>query len=52
MFQVFYKMVENQFQSKICLFCFDNETEYSNEYLGNFYEEKCILPQSTYRDTP
>lgn len=51
-FQVFFKMVENQFQSKICLFCYDNGKEYFNEYLGNFFEEKGILHQSTYRDTP
>ena len=52
MFQVFYKMVENQFQSKICLFQFDNGKEYFNEHLRNFFfEEKGILHRSTCRDT-
>ena len=48
MFQVFFKMVKNQFQ----LFRSDNGKEYFNEHLGNFFEEKGILHQSTCRDTP
>ena len=36
----------------MCLFCFDNGKEYFNEHLGNFFEEKGILHQSTCPDTP
>lgn len=39
-FQDFYKMVDNQFHSKISIFRSDNGKEYFNEYLGNFLKEK------------
>ena len=51
-FKNFYNMVENQFQTKISFFHFDNGTEYFNHCLENFFKEKGIQHQSTCRDTP
>ena len=45
-------MVENQFQTKICILHTDNGTEYFNEHLGIFLKNKGIHHQSTCRDTP
>ena len=39
-FNEFFKMVENQFQLKNCLFHSDNGKEYFNEYLGNVLKKK------------
>ncbi|XP_060964985.1 retrovirus-related Pol polyprotein from transposon RE2 [Cannabis sativa] len=51
-FTDFYKMIENQFQTKISILRTDNGTEYFNHILGNFLKEKGILHQSTCPDTP
>ena len=48
----FYKMVENQFQTKISILHTDNGKEYFNKYLGHFLCEKGIQHQSTCIDTP
>ena len=46
--QNFYTMVENQFQTKIRILRSNNETEYFNQVLGNFLQEKGIQHQSTF----
>ena len=51
-FKEFYKMIENQFQTKISILRFDNETKYFNKVLETFLNEKEILHQSSYFDTP
>ena len=51
LFQDFYSMVENQFQTKISIIRSDNGTEFYNDCLGDFLLEKGILHQSTCRDT-
>lgn len=33
-------MVENQFQTKISIFCIDNGTEYFNTCLGDFLKKR------------
>ena len=52
LFQDFYSMVENQFQTKISILWSDNGIEFYNDCLGDFLLEKGILHQSTCRDTP
>jgi len=52
LFKLFYNMVENQFQTKIGILHSDNGTEYFNQCLRNFLEEKGIQHQSTCSDTP
>ena len=37
LFQDFYSMVENQFQTKISILWSDNGTEFYNDYLGDFF---------------
>ena len=39
-FQNFYNMIENQFQTKVSILRFDNGTEYYNSILGRFFEKK------------
>ena len=51
LFQDFYSMVENQFQTKINIRRSDNGTKFYNDCLGDFLLEKGILHQSTCRDT-
>ena len=51
LFKDFYKMIKNQFQTKIIILHYDNGTEYFNEYMENFLKEKVIQHQSTCRDT-
>ena len=50
-FKEFYKMIENQFQTKISILRFDNGTEYFNKVLETFSNEKGILHQSSCSDT-
>ena len=42
-FQDIYKMIDNQFHSKISIFRADNGKEYFNEYLGNFLGKKVFF---------
>ena len=51
-FKNFYKLIENQFQTKISILRTDNGKEYFNQYLGEFLTEKGIQHQSTCQDTP
>ena len=51
-FKEFYKMIENQFQTKISILRFDNGIEYFNKFLETFSNEKGILHQSSCSDTP
>ena len=51
-FQQFYSMIENQFQTKIKILRTDNGTEYFNQYLEKILNEKGVLHQSTCRDSP
>ena len=51
-FQNFYYMIENQFNTKISILHSDNGTEYFNEILGGFLKEKGIFHQSTCVNTP
>ena len=51
-FKDFYKLIENQFQTKISILHTDNGKEYFNQYLGDFLIEKGIQHQSTCRNTP
>jgi len=44
-------MIENQFQTKIGILRFDNETKYFNEGLEKILKEKRIQHQFTCRDT-
>ena len=60
LFQHFYFMVENQFQTKISILRSDNGIKFYNDCLGDFlffyflffFIEKGILHQSTYKNTP
>ena len=52
LFQEFYYMVENQFQTKRSILRSHNGTEFYNDCLGDLLQEKGILHQSTCRDTP
>ena len=51
-FQNFYHMIENQFQTKMSILRSDNGIEYFNTILESFLQEKGILHQSTCTDTP
>ena len=51
-FKEFYRMIENQFQTKISILRSDNGTEYFNKVLETFSNEKGILHQSSCSDTP
>ena len=51
-FQQFYSMIENQFQTKIKILRTDNGTEYFNQYLEKKLNKKGVLHQSTCRDSP
>ena len=51
-FKEFYRMIENQFQTKISILTSDNGTEYFNKILETFSKEKGILHQSSCFDTP
>ena len=50
-FKEFYRMIENQFQTKISILRSDNGTEYFNKVLETFSNEKRILHQSSCSDT-
>ena len=50
-FKEFYKMIENQFQTKISILRSDNGTEYFNKVLETFSNEKGILHQFSCSDT-
>ena len=52
LFENFYTMIENQFQTRIGILHSDTETEYFNEHLGEFLNDKDIFHQSTRRNTP
>lgn len=52
LFEDFYTMIENQFQTKIGILHSDNGTEYFNEHLEAFLKNNGIVHQSTCRDTP
>ena len=52
LFKIFYTMIENQFQTQIKTLHSDNGTEYFNDVLGNFLQEKGIQHFSTCSDTP
>ena len=52
LFKKFYTMIENQFQTQIKILHSDNGTEYFNDVLGNFLQEKGIQHYSTCSDTP
>ncbi|KAL5777353.1 hypothetical protein ACOSP7_010279 [Xanthoceras sorbifolium] len=51
LFKDFYKMIENQFQTKISILRSDNGTKYFNQFLSSFLTENEILHQSTCRNT-
>ena len=51
-FKEFYRMIENQFQTKISILRSDNGTEYFNKVLETFSNEKGILHQFSCSDTP
>ena len=51
-FKEFYRMIENQFQTKISILRFDNGIEYFNKVLKTFSNERGILHQSLCSDTP
>ena len=51
-FQNFYNMIENQFQTKVSILRFDNGTKYYNSILGSFLTKKGILHQSSGTNTP
>ena len=50
-FKEFYKMIENQFQTKISILRSNNRTEYFYKVLETFSNEKGILHQSSCSDT-
>lgn len=52
LFENFYTMIENQFQTKIGILHSGNGTKYFNEHLGEFLNDKDIFHQSTRRNTP
>ena len=51
-FKEFYKMIENQLQTKISILRSNNGTEYFNKVLETISNEKGILYQSSCSDTP
>ena len=51
-FQKFYKMVKNQFKTKIQILRTDNGREYYNVVLGNFLSSEGIIHQSSCVETP
>ena len=52
--KIFFNMVQTQFQvqEKIQVFRSDNGNEYFNQILGEVFEEKRIVHQSSCNDTP
>ena len=52
LFETFYNMIENQFDTKISILRTDNGTEYFNRFLGDFLNKKGIQHQSTCPNTP
>ena len=51
-FKEFYRMIENQFQTKINILRSNNGIEYFNKVLDTFSNEKGILHQFSCSDTP
>ena len=51
-FQKCYTMVLTRFQEKIKIVQSDNGKEYYNKILGNFFLEKGIVHQSSFKNTP
>ena len=51
-FKNFYTMVQTQFHTQIKIFRSDNGKEFFNHVLGNFFDEKGILHQSSCSNTP
>ena len=51
-FKKFYTMVQTQFQTQIKIFRSDNGKEFFNHVLGNFFDEKGIIHQSSCSNTP
>ena len=45
-------MIENQFQTRIGILHSDNGTEYFNEHLGEYLNDKGIFHQFTCQNTP
>jgi len=52
LFENFYIVIENQFQTRIGILHSDNGTEYFNEHLVDFLNGKGIFHQSTCRNSP
>ena len=50
-FKNFYTLVQTQFQTQIKIFRSDNGKDFLNHVLGNFFDEKGILHQSSCSNT-
>ena len=51
-FQVFHKMIQNQFQDNVQVFKIDNACDFFNSILGPCLESNGIVHQSSCVDTP
>lgn len=52
LFKNFYNMIKTQFKTKICALCSNNGKEYFNECLEKILNDKDVIHQSTYCETP